>query len=473
MRVPPEIFREYDIRGVVGRDLDPETSGAIARAFGTYLRRAGVRRAAVGHDNRASSEALYRAAVQGLAETGCDVLALGLALTPMLYYALHHFQVEGGAMVTASHNPPEFNGFKLCHGPGTLYGAQIQEVREIAESGEFVRGAGRVEAREVTGAYLAMLEEKVRLGPRHLRVAVDCGNGTAGAFVPEVFRRWGCEVLPLYCDPDPMFPHHHPDPVEPRNLADLIRLVRDRGADLGIGIDGDGDRLGAVDDRGEILWGDLLMALFWREILPAHPGAVALVEVKCSQALVDEVRRLGGRPEWTRTGHSLIKARMREVGAVFTGEMSGHMFFADEYYGYDDAVYAAGRLLRILSNTPGRCPTSPRSSRATTPRRKSGWPARTAGSSRSSRTSCGSSGGATRSSTWTAPGCCSRTAGAWCGPATHSRRWSSAPRGGRPRPWAGSRRSWRRPCAATRRWPRSVGGEDGPGRRVPLSGGHG
>jgi phosphomannomutase/phosphoglucomutase len=352
MRVPPEIFREYDIRGVVGRDLDPETSGAIARAFGTYLRRAGVRRAAVGHDNRASSEALYRAAVQGLAETGCDVLALGLALTPMLYYALHHFQVEGGAMVTASHNPPEFNGFKLCHGPGTLYGAQIQEVREIAESGEFVRGAGRVEAREVTGAYLAMLEEKVRLGPRHLRVAVDCGNGTAGAFVPEVFRRWGCEVLPLYCDPDPMFPHHHPDPVEPRNLADLIRLVRDRGADLGIGIDGDGDRLGAVDDRGEILWGDLLMALFWREILPAHPGAVALVEVKCSQALVDEVRRLGGRPEWTRTGHSLIKARMREVGAVFTGEMSGHMFFADEYYGYDDAVYAAGRLLRILSNTP-------------------------------------------------------------------------------------------------------------------------
>jgi phosphomannomutase/phosphoglucomutase len=351
MRLVPEIFREYDIRGIVGRDLDVEVAETIARAFGTWLRRADARRAVVGHDNRASSEDLYRATIRGLAGAGCDVLAVGLVLTPMLYFALHHFGVEGGMMVTASHNPPEFNGFKLCHGPGTLYGAQIQQVREIAESRAASRGAGRVEEREVDSAYAMMLEERIRLGPRRLRVAVDCGNGTAGAFVPEILRRWGCDVLPLYCDPDPAFPHHHPDPVEPRNLTDLIRLVREERADLGLGIDGDGDRLGAVDDRGEILWGDLLMALFWREILPAHPGAIALVEVKCSQALVDEIRRLGGRPEFTRTGHSLIKARMREVGAVFTGEMSGHMFFADDYYGYDDAVYAAGRLLRILSRT--------------------------------------------------------------------------------------------------------------------------
>ncbi len=350
MPVPPEIFREYDIRGVVGRELNAETAETIARAFGTYLRRAGGARAVVGHDNRVSSEELYGAAVRGLASAGCDVLAVGLVLTPMLYFALRHFGVDGGMMVTASHNPPEFNGFKLCHGPGTLYGAQIQQVREIAEAGVRARGAGRVERREIAPAYLAMLAEKIRLGPRRLRVALDCGNGTAGAFVPGILRRWGCEVLELYCDPDPSFPHHHPDPVDPRNLTDLVRLVRDRRADLGVGIDGDGDRLGAVDDRGEILWGDLLMALFWREILPAHPGTVALVEVKCSQALVDEIRRLGGRPEWTRTGHSLIKARMREIGAVFTGEMSGHMFFADEYYGYDDAVYAAGRLLRILSH---------------------------------------------------------------------------------------------------------------------------
>ncbi len=253
-------------------------------------------------------------------------------------------------MVTASHNPPEFNGLKLAGGSGTLYGTQIQHLREIVETGAFAHGAGAVEMREIGGDYAAMLAEKIRLGPRRLRVVLDCGNGTAGAFAPAILSQWGCEVIPLYCDLDPAFPHHHPDPVEPQNLRDLIRVVQEARADLGIGLDGDGDRIGVVDDQGGILWGDLLMALFWREVLRAHPGAVALVEVKCSQALVDEIRRLGGRPEWTRTGHSLIKARMRELGAVFAGEMSGHMFFADEYYGYDDAVYAAGRLLRLLSH---------------------------------------------------------------------------------------------------------------------------
>jgi len=351
MRPPAGIFREYDIRGVVGRELDVEAADVIARAFGTYLRDAGVDRAVVGHDNRVSSEALYAAAIHGLRETGVDVTAIGLALSPIFYFALRHLEIGGGMMVTASHNPAEFNGFKLACGPGTLYGAEVQRVREIGERGPTRTGAGRLEQREVAGAYAAMLRERIRLGPRRLRVALDCGNGTAGAFAPEILRGWGCEVLPLYCDPDPAFPHHHPDPVEPANLADLIALVRARGADLGIGIDGDGDRIGVVDDRGEILWGDQLMALFWREVLAAHPGALALVEVKCSQALIDEVTRLGGRTEFTRTGHSLIKARMREVGAVFAGEMSGHMFFADEYYGYDDAVYAAGRLLRLLSHS--------------------------------------------------------------------------------------------------------------------------
>ncbi len=352
MRPRPEIFREYDVRGVVGRDLDAEASEVLARAFGTYLRAAGVRRAVIGHDNRASSPDLYAAAIRGLRAAGCDVVAIGLAITPMLYFALHHLRIDGGMMVTASHNPPEFNGFKLACGPGTLYGPQIQQVREIAESGEMRRGAGGLAARAILPAYAATLEERIRLGPRRLRVALDCGSGTAGAFAPDILRRWGCEVLPLYCEPDPAFPHHHPDPVEPRNLTDLIRLVRDARADLGIGLDGDGDRIGVVDDAGRILWGDLLMALFWREVLAAHPGATALVEVKCSQALIDEIRRLGGKPEFTRTGHSLIKARMREIGAVFTGEMSGHLFFADEYYGYDDAVYAAGRLLRLLSHSP-------------------------------------------------------------------------------------------------------------------------
>jgi phosphomannomutase / phosphoglucomutase len=350
MSLPQTIFREYDIRGVVGPDLDAEGAETIGRAFGTYLAARGVRRAVVGHDNRTSSQALYEAAMRGLTGSGCDVIKIGLAVTPMLYFALHHFGVEGGIMVTASHNPPEFNGFKLSHGQGTLYGEQIQEVRRIAAAGDFRRGAGRVEEREILPAYAAMLRDRIRLGPGRLRVVADCGNGTAGAFVPEILRQWDVEVVPLYCDLDPTFPHHHPDPVEPRNLHDLIRTLRESAAGAGLGFDGDGDRLGVVDDQGGILWGDLLMALFWREILPRHPGAIALVEVKCSQALIDEIRRLGGRPEFTRTGHSLIKARMREVGALFAGEMSGHMFFADEYFGYDDAIYAAGRFLRILSH---------------------------------------------------------------------------------------------------------------------------
>jgi len=279
------------------------------------------------------------------------VIKIGLAVTPMLYFALPHFGVDGGVMVTASHNPPEFNGFKLAHGPGTLYGPQIQEIWRLAQAGAFRQGAGAIEAREILPAYAAMLRDRIRLGPRRLRVVADCGNGTAGGVVPEILRGWGVDVVELYCDSDPSFPHHHPDPVDPQNLHDLIRKVGEEHADVGLGFDGDGDRLGVVDDKGGILWGDLLMALFWREILPAHPGAIALVEVKCSQALIDEIRRLGGRPLFTQTGHSLIKARMRELGAVFAGEMSGHMFFADEYYGYDDAIYAAGRLLRILSRT--------------------------------------------------------------------------------------------------------------------------
>jgi phosphomannomutase/phosphoglucomutase len=196
-----------------------------------------------------------------------------------------------------------------------------------------------------------MLSEKIRLGPRRLRVALDCGNGTASLIAPQVLAAWGVDVVPLYCDSDPSFPHHHPDPVDPHNLTDLVALVRREGCDLGIGLDGDGDRIGVVDEQGAMIWGDLLMVLYWREILPKYPGADVIVEVKCSQALVEEAQRLGGKPFFYRTGHSLIKAKMREIGAVFTGEMSGHMFFADEYYGFDDALYAAGRLLRIVSNS--------------------------------------------------------------------------------------------------------------------------
>ncbi|MDQ7857864.1 MAG: phosphomannomutase/phosphoglucomutase [Armatimonadota bacterium] len=344
----PEIFREYDIRGVVGRALTAEVAARIARAYAAVMRPGGGP-VVVGRDNRVHSPMLAEAAGAALAASGCTVLDIGTVISPIFYYARTAWEIDAGIMVTASHNPPEFNGFKLGGAAGTLHGEQIQQIRRRAEAGPFPSGVGARETRDATGPYLAMLREKIRLGPRRLRVALDCGNGTASLFAPDALAAWGVEVVPLYCESDPTFPHHHPDPVDARNLTDLIALVRRERCDLGIGLDGDGDRLGVVDDRGEIIWGDLLMVLFWREILPRHPGAEVLVEVKCSQVLVEEARRLGGRPFFYRTGHSLIKAKMREIGAVFAGEMSGHMFFADEYYGFDDALYAAGRLLRILS----------------------------------------------------------------------------------------------------------------------------
>ncbi|HHV61309.1 MAG TPA: phosphomannomutase/phosphoglucomutase [Firmicutes bacterium] len=347
----PEIFREYDIRGVAERDLTSDVVYALGQAIGTYLQNAGEKEAIVGRDNRISSPRLRDALVDGITSTGCNVLDIGVVITPAFYYARIFYGINGGAMITASHNPPEFNGFKVAFGPGTLYGEQIQDLRKLAESGDFARGRGRVSTADPREAYISMIAEKIQLGPRRLKVAVDCGNGTASFFAGDLMHKLGCDVIPLYCESDPAFPNHFPDPVRPQNLGALIDAVRSQGADLGVAYDGDGDRIGVVDEKGDIIWGDRLMVLFWREILPKHPGATAIIEVKCSQALVEEVERLGGRPMFYKTGHSLIKAKMREIGAVFTGEMSGHMFFADEYYGFDDALYASARLLRILSNT--------------------------------------------------------------------------------------------------------------------------
>ncbi|MGH2454273.1 MAG: phosphomannomutase/phosphoglucomutase [bacterium] len=351
--VPAQIFREYDIRGLVASEITPEVAAAIGRAFTLYLHERGVTGPMIiGRDNRLSSPALRDAVAAALAEAGFPVFDLGIVITPVFYFARVYLGFDGGVMITASHNPPEYNGMKLATGPGTLYGEEIQKVRRLTGRGGVHPAArGKVSECDVLPAYLQMLREKITLGPRRLRVAVDCGNGTASLIAPDAIEAWGCETLRQHCDSDPTFPHHHPDPVKEENLRDLVELVRREHCDVGIGFDGDGDRIGVVDDQGTIIWGDTLMALFWREILPRHPGTPAIIEVKCSQALVEEVERLGGRPLFYRTGHSLIKAKMRELGAVFTGEMSGHMFFADEYYGYDDAVYAAGRLLRILSHS--------------------------------------------------------------------------------------------------------------------------
>ncbi|NLU48610.1 MAG: phosphomannomutase/phosphoglucomutase [Syntrophomonadaceae bacterium] len=344
------IFRQYDIRGIVGRDLDDEQVDRISRAFAAYACGQGQTQILLGYDNRHSSPHFRDIAAQALVESGFRVIDLGMVITPMFYFACHHLNIRAGLMITASHNPPEYNGFKLLLGESTIYGDQIQEVKRIAEEGAFLyKDGGSLETYDIQPAYHQMILEKIKMGPRLIKSVVDCGNGTASLFAPQILRDLGCEVVELYCESDPDYPHHHPDPVNPNNMDDLVDMVLRCKADLGIGFDGDGDRLGVVDSHGNMIWGDLLMILFWRELLPRYPGTPAIVEVKCSQSLIDEIKRLGGKPVLYKTGHSLIKAKMKEIGAIFTGEMSGHMFFADEYYGYDDAIYAAARLLSLLS----------------------------------------------------------------------------------------------------------------------------
>jgi len=345
------IFRQYDIRGIFGEDLTESDGELIGKAFGTLVQEHGESRVIVGRDNRKSSPVLHQHVVQGLLSTGIDVLDIGVVVSPIFYFSTHLYGISSGIMITASHNPAEYNGFKVQFGGRTIYGEDLKFLRQKANEGIFVQGAGILEYSSPVCDYTEMIKSKVKLGKKKLKVVVDCGNGTAGIFTPKVLEELGCEVIPLYCESNPEFPNHFPDPVRPENLKDLIKTVKRYGADVGLGFDGDGDRLGVVDDLGNIIWGDMLMILFWREILPKYPGTPGIVEVKCSDLLVEEIVRLGGKPIYYKTGHSLIKAKMREIKAVFTGEMSGHMFFADEYYGFDDAVYAAARLLRIIGES--------------------------------------------------------------------------------------------------------------------------
>ncbi|MBT9258583.1 MAG: cupin domain-containing protein [Clostridiales bacterium] len=344
----PEIYRSYDIRGTYGKNLTEEDARRLGWAVADLVREKGEDRVLLCRDARASSPALATALAQGLMEGGVNVLDLGEGISPLLYWAREFYGVDGAVMVTGSHNPKEENGFKVALGPGTLYGEAIRDLYFRSQNEPKGVPRGRHRFLNPIPSYVDMMAGRIQL-ERELHVVVDAGNGAAGPIAPLVYRRLGARVTELYCRPDPEFPHHHPDPVVPENLRDLQKKVVELGADVGLAFDGDGDRLGVVDDQGNILWGDLLMILFWREILPKYPGATALVEVKCSQALPEEIERLGGKPEFTRTGHSYVKARLRETGAPFAGEMSGHFFFADEYYGFDDAVYAGARLLRILS----------------------------------------------------------------------------------------------------------------------------
>ncbi len=348
-RFDPTAIREYDIRGVVGKTLFPEDAYAVGRGFATMLREAGGRRAAVGYDGRLSSPAMEAALVEGLRDGGISVLRVGLGPTPMLYFAVRSLTLDGGVMVTGSHNPAEYNGFKMMLGKGAFYGAAIRRIADIAAAGGYSAGPrGSVEDHPVLDSYVDRLVQDY-CGGRPLTVAWDAGNGAAGEAMVRLTARLPGRHLLLHQKIDGRFPNHHPDPTVSKNLVDLQAKVAEAKADLGIAFDGDGDRIGVIDGKGRILWGDQLMVLFAREVLADRPGATVIADVKASQVLFDEIARAGGRPLMWRTGHSLIKAKMAETGAPLAGEMSGHIFFADRYYGYDDALYAAVRLLGIAS----------------------------------------------------------------------------------------------------------------------------
>jgi len=351
MSLKKEIFREYDIRGIVDKDLTPESVRLLGRGIGTTFRRAGSQQAALGRDCRLSSPDFADYLSEGLLSTGCDVIDLGTIPTPLLYFSIYQKHYPAGVMITGSHNPPEYNGFKMMIGEDTLYGPHIQDIYTLIQKRDFVNDpTGKREYTTINQEYHDYVTGDIRL-EKHLKVVVDAGNGTGGEVAVPIFKQLGCDVIPLYCEMDGNFPHHHPDPTLPEALEDLIRTVTETKADLGIAYDGDSDRIGVIDDLGQIIWGDRLMILLARDILPRYPGAPVISEVKASQQLYTEIEKLGGRPIMWKTGHSLIKKKIKEENAVLAGEMSGHIFFADRFFGFDDAIYSSARVLEILSRS--------------------------------------------------------------------------------------------------------------------------
>jgi phosphomannomutase / phosphoglucomutase len=350
--VNPLIFREYDIRGVADRDLTDELALDLGRAFGTFLRRRGNRRIIVGRDCRISSPRLHTALVRGMLETGVSIVDIGVGPTPMLYFAVFHLDADGGVQITGSHNPPQDNGFKLMSGKATLAGDEVRELRTLIERRDFdLSGRGEHAHFDPLSAYAGYMRGNIQLARTDLRFALDAGNGAGGPAALAAMHALGLQPIAMYCDMDGHFPNHHPDPSLPENVEALINRVRNEKLDLGIAYDGDADRIGVVDDEGTLVYGDRLMILLSRQILKRHPGAAILGEVKCSQTLYDDVAKHGGRPIVWKTGHSLIKKKMKEEKAMLAGEVSGHIFFADRYYGYDDAIYASLRLLEIVAES--------------------------------------------------------------------------------------------------------------------------
>jgi phosphomannomutase/phosphoglucomutase len=349
--VPAEIFKAYDIRGIVGRSLTPDIVQSIGRALGSAAREKGQACFVIGRDGRLSGEELSAALATGICSTGMSVIDLGQVATPMVYFAIHHFGTGCGVMVTGSHNPPEYNGLKMVVAGDTLASDAIQQLRQKIEGGNYLHGEGARRPGSIAEEYFSRIQKDIRLA-RPMRIAVDCGNGVPGAFAPELYRRLGCTVEELFCEVDGNFPNHHPDPSQPENLRDLIAHLQRSDAEIGLAFDGDGDRLGVVTRDGTIVYPDRQLMLFAQDVLSRSPGAEIIFDVKCTRNLYKWIRRHGGSPQMWKTGHSLIKARMKETGAALAGEMSGHIFFKERWYGFDDGLYAGARLLEFLSRHP-------------------------------------------------------------------------------------------------------------------------
>lgn len=360
MSVSQAIFRQYDVRGIVGLDLNEETAFELGRGFAAFLAERNVTGSvAVGRDNRPSGAMLRNALVDGLVRCGVNVIDVGVVPTPLLYWSLHHENVVAGIQITGSHNPPEYNGFKMCLGSASIHGAAIQRIHQLISAGVFPSGSGAVTHSEVIDRYIADIVARVgairRADGSPLRIVYDCGNGAGALVAPRLFDALGVDGIGLFTESDGTFPNHHPDPTVPENLVDCIEAVRSTGAELGIAFDGDADRIGVVDANGRIIWGDQLLIVYARDVLDrTGRGQSIIFDVKCSQSLSDAIEAAGGVPVMWKTGHSLIKERMKELHAPLAGEMSGHMFFTEGFYGHDDALYAAARLLRILADSGKR-----------------------------------------------------------------------------------------------------------------------
>ena len=346
----PGIFREYDIRGIADEELLNAEVELLGRALGTYLIRHSGSSICLGRDCRLSGSRIHDALLRGLLASGAHVLDIGIVPTPLLYYSVVHFDACGGIMITGSHNPPEYNGIKTVCGSGTLHGEEIQQVLKLIQGNDFESGAGTVKDIDAVSPYVEEIASQFQFS-RRIKVVLDAGNGTAGPVVHRLLEKLNVEAVELFFEMDGRFPNHHPDPTVPANLRDLAKAVGKEKAELGIAFDGDADRIGALDENGETIYGDMLLLIFGREILSRKPGATFIGEVKCSQAMYDKLSELGGNPIMYKTGHSLIKAKMKQAKAELAGEMSGHMFFADRYYGFDDALYAACRLIEIVAHS--------------------------------------------------------------------------------------------------------------------------